>query len=143
MPTKTHGESNPPSAEYRAWRNMWSRCGAPYPNCRPWLHVRVSARWETFEAFLLDVGRRPTPLHSLDRWPDRAGDYEPGNVRWATRSQQNRNQRRARELTFRGRTRHLFEWADLLKLNPSTIKNRLDRGCTVADALRKPWSPRA
>jgi hypothetical protein len=48
----------------------------------------MCARWrDSFEAFLSDVGWKPSPEHSLDRI-DVNGNYEPGNVRWATRSEQ-------------------------------------------------------
>jgi hypothetical protein len=45
-----------------------------------------------FAEFYLDVGQRPTPEHSIDRI-NNDGHYEPGNVRWATRSMQNSNKR--------------------------------------------------
>jgi hypothetical protein len=47
--------------------------------------------FDSFEDFLAAVGPRPSPLHSLDRFND--GDYAPGEVVWATRSQQRQNQR--------------------------------------------------
>lgn len=56
--------------------------------------IKVCDRWTaSYEAFLADVGRRPGPEYSLDRYPDRDGNYEPGNVRWATRSEQMLNRR--------------------------------------------------
>lgn len=60
--------------------------------------IRVCARWESsFEAFLTDMGRKPSPKHSIDRInPD--GDYEPGNCRWATPLEQSAN-RRDRRIT--------------------------------------------
>lgn len=55
-------------------------------------NVKVCKRWlHSYENFLADVGRKPTPLHTLDRYPDPAGDYKPSNVRWATRKQQSNN----------------------------------------------------
>jgi hypothetical protein len=53
--------------------------------------IEVCPEWDSFDRFLQDVGARSSPTHSLDRWPDPYGNYEPGNVRWATRSQQSNN----------------------------------------------------
>ena len=56
--------------------------------------VSVCDKWRSdFAAFFVDVGPRPTPKHSIDRWPNRDGNYEPGNVRWATPYQQRINRR--------------------------------------------------
>lgn len=59
--------------------------------------IRVCDEWDDpesgFEAFLGYIGPAPTPTHTLDRYPDNDGDYEPGNVRWATPKEQRANQR--------------------------------------------------
>lgn len=54
--------------------------------------IKVDPRWINFWEFLNDVGERPSPQHSLDRI-DNDGNYEPGNVRWATRQEQTHNSR--------------------------------------------------
>src|SRR3990167_1723862 len=90
-----HGCINWP--EYRTWKAMKERC------CRP-AHVgykyygargiQVCDRWlHSFENFLADIGQKPSPRHTLDRI-NTEGNYEPGNCRWATSSEQRRNQRR-------------------------------------------------
>lgn len=79
---------------YFSWRNMFQRCTNRKNKSWPAYGGRgisVSARWEFYETFLLDMGEKP-PGTSLDRI-DVNGNYEPGNCRWATREQQDANRR--------------------------------------------------
>lgn len=85
--------------EYQAWEDAKKRCYAPRNPRYPWYGARGIAmyrRWRTdFAAFLRHIGHRPTPVHSLDRI-DNDGNYEPGNVRWATRREQALNTSRSK-----------------------------------------------
>ena len=83
--------------EYSSWINMHSRCKYDYPDNKHWKGrgIKVCKRWTTgedgkhpFVCFLEDLGKRPTPKHTLDRYPNENGNYKPGNVRWATRKEQ-------------------------------------------------------
>ena len=139
-----HGESGgdgrKPSPEYIAWVRLIARCTNPASerDRRVYSDVKVHPGWRvSYEAFLAYVGRKPSPLHSLDRWPDGKGNYGPGNVRWATRSQQNRNRRTARLLTLRGETKTLAEWAELLAINEGTIGTRLRNSWPIEKVLSK------
>ena len=82
---------------YRTWRGCIHRCYNK--KCKQYPHyggrgIKVCDRWrESFEAFLDDVGSPPSSKHSLDRI-NVNGDYEPGNVRWATSKQQSLNKRK-------------------------------------------------
>lgn len=90
--------------EYRAWDNMKRRCNNPnapaYPNYGG-RGIRVTPEWlDDFQAFYDHVGPRPAGGYSLDRI-DNDGDYEPGNVRWATAVEQVRNSRASKRNTAR------------------------------------------
>jgi hypothetical protein len=85
--------------EYRVWSGMLARCrnsrNKDFPRYGA-RGIRVWADWAVFETFIYDleqeIGRRPSPQHSLDRI-NNDGHYEPGNIRWATVSEQARNRR--------------------------------------------------
>lgn len=125
---RRHGQLNTP--EYHAWKNAKARCHTPSSQAYADYGargIRMCDRWrDSFETFLRDVGLRPSPLHSLDRI-DNEGHYEPGNVRWATLSQQNTNRRNGRRLTHDGRTMNVLDWARFLGISPQTITRRLKR----------------
>jgi hypothetical protein len=99
---RTHGYSH--LWEYGCWWAMVSRCCNPndssYKNYGG-RGIKVCDRWiDSFEDFFKDMGERPGSEYSIDR-KDNNGNYEPGNCRWATRSQQQRNKRPYSEWNFK------------------------------------------
>src|SRR5690606_10320984 len=92
----THGATpgGKASPEYNTWVHMIQRCHNPknkdYKNYGG-RGIEVCELWrDSFEAFLLMVGKRPTAQHTIERIDTNKG-YEPGNVKWATRFEQNQN----------------------------------------------------
>lgn len=79
---------------YRTWGGMHSRCNNSKSTSYKYYGakgVAVCKRWNDFRNFVEDMGERPEGM-TLDRYPDKNGDYEPSNVRWATYKQQRENQ---------------------------------------------------
>ncbi len=125
---------------YRCWANMIARCCIPSASNYPYYGARgisVCARWRaSFESFLADVGTPPEGT-SLDRI-DNGGDYEPGNVRWASKREQARNTRRNHFIEYNGRRATLAEFAVEFGLCPIVLNKRLRRGWPVDVALTTP-----
>ena len=137
-----HGDSTAP--EYIALNAMKLRCGDPNNQA---FHnygargIKVCARWlgpDGYANFVSDVGRRPSSEHSIDRFPDNGGNYEPGNVRWATREEQQNNTRGNRRLQAFGETMTMTRWSRKTGIGVSTIWRRLRLGWTDERAVSAP-----
>jgi hypothetical protein len=82
--------------EYKAYGNAKDRCQNPDNHAYSDYGGRgIEFRFASFNEFMDEMGPKPESkqLYSLDRWPNNDGHYEFGNVRWATRTQQQRNRR--------------------------------------------------
>jgi len=143
---KTHGDATlgAITPEYKSWSSFRNRCENPrniaYPNYGG-QGIAVCARWASYEAFLTDMGRRPSPEHSLDRI-DNNGPYAPENCRWATRTEQSNNRRPPRAktttrlITLRGETKTVAQWARDLGISSGALHQRLKGGMKIEEALR-------
>lgn len=141
-----HGESSwfGATKEYQLWKAMRQRCENPKHIAYPHYGgrgIRVFSAWrKSFKAFLADVGRAPSPQHSIDRI-NVDGHYEPGNVRWATSSEQARNRTTTRRIEWAGASRTPAEWDAVLGLRRGTTAQRLRIGWTVERTLTTPALP--
>lgn len=139
---RTHGmaASGKEAPEYWVWHGMRQRCANPQ-NANYHLYggqgIQVCERWTRFEGFYEDMGPRPTPKHSLDRI-DRTGNYEPGNVRWATDHEQTRNTRRNIFAEMDGERKVVKDWAIQYGVPYMTLKERIRKGMSLKDALAVP-----
>lgn len=146
-PNTRHGHASRgrKTPTYLAWESMIRRCEMPSQESYPLYGgrgIKVCTRWHDFAAFLADVGEKPAGM-SLDRIDGSRG-YEPGNCRWATMKQQQRNRRGNRFLEHCGERLTVAEWAERVGVPSATIRSRIDRyGWTVERALTEPYRTRA
>ena len=131
---------------YAVWVEMRRRCTAPdHPAFENYGRrgIYVCFRWGSYPTFVADMGPRP-PGATIERI-DNDGPYAPDNVRWATRTEQNRNRRNNRNVTFKGETMTAAEWATRLGISKKRLYWRLARW-SVGRALNAPvdkrFSPR-
>lgn len=144
FPFAKHRLSDTP--EYFVYRGMLARCYSPTMDSWPFYGGRgiaVCERWRaSFVNFLSDVGRRPSPRHSIER-RDVNGDYEPGNVCWATELEQANNRRTSRRVAGLGRMLTLAQWARELGISARAMKHRVDSGWPAERMFAGPERRRA
>lgn len=136
---KTHGMAGTP--EWKAWAHMRERCLNPkaheYRNYGA-RGISICERWESFKNFYEDMGTRPSAGHSIDRFPNNDGDYEPSNCRWATRLQQQRNRRVTVRVEYQGVVRSLADLSDEVGIPYRLAACRVKNGWDVHRALTEP-----
>jgi hypothetical protein len=125
-----HGECRSMSTrspEWMIWNSLRQRINNPrYKKACDYSQrgLKMAKRWDKYENFISDVGRRPNKRMSLGRINNDRG-YFLSNCRWETSKQQMRNQRRTEWITFRGETLSRPDWADRLGISSTTLKKRL------------------
>lgn len=122
-----HGLSKTP--EHKIWFKMRAR--SLNPNSVNYERyggrgITVCERWNSFEAFLADMGPRPSNRHSLERTDNLLG-YFPENCKWATNLDQANNKRNNVMRTFQGRTQSVAAWCRELGLNYALTRQRIYR----------------
>jgi len=111
-----HGYYGSPT--YKSWSEMKYRCNTVGNKYWHDKGIMVCDYWNSFENFLLDMGKRPKGK-TIDRI-DNKGNYCLENCRWATSKQQSRN--RSNNLLLKGKT--LSEWSEILGIKRSTLAQR-------------------
>jgi hypothetical protein len=126
--------------EYVSWSSMMTRCYnqahvayATYGGAE----ILVCDRWHSFDAFLADMGPRPSAKHSLDRIDNGRG-YEPGNCRWATVKEQQNNRRNNVFIEFRGERKTAAQWAEQFGYHRNLILARLKAGLSGEELFKAP-----
>lgn len=133
----THGGTY--TAEFRIFTGIRTRTSNPNsPGYAKYGALGVRLLFEDFESFFACLGPRPSTKHSVDRFPNKEGHYEAGNVRWATQKEQCRNKRNNRLLTDNGETLPIAAWTERRGFKKNTIRNRLVSGWSVAQAIDTP-----
>lgn len=136
---RTHGGKG--TRVYNVWASAKGRCSNPtdpvYKNYGG-RGITMCPAWRaSFAQFLADMGPRPEG-GTLDRI-DNDGPYSPENCRWATRTEQCRNQRKTKRFTYRGESLTLGEWSARTKLAESALYYRIkEAGWTIERALTTP-----
>ena len=130
---------------YNSWSNMIQRCTNPkHPSyriyggqgitvCDDWRDCAKFAEWAKANGY--------HPGLSIDRIDGGLG-YSPGNCRWATRKEQQRNLSFNRNIEYKGRTQCLAAWAEELGMSVKALEHRLDRWGDVDRAFTKPVQTR-
>lgn len=139
--TDINGKRTP---EFVAWCGMRERCG--YIKGRNTYELKGVTVWEGwlgpngYDEFYAHIGPRPNETLSLDRI-DNHGNYVPGNVRWATKSQQNSNKSDTNLITIGDITKSMSHWCQDYGIYPEAVKSRIESGWSVEQAITKPFRP--
>jgi len=136
---RTHGMSL--TREYFVWKDMLTRCY--HENNKHYQNyggrgIVVCELWKnSFLDFLVDMGKRPSNKHSIDRI-NVNGNYCFENCRWATKLEQDRNKRNTIYISYEGIPVSSAELCERFNIDRATLRSRLKLGWSIDDALSKP-----
>jgi len=134
---------------YKIWKGIKDRClnkksdayndygGRGIKICDRWANSFENFKKDLYENYLLHEKENGTKNTMIERI-DNNGNYEPENIKWATRSEQNNNTRQNRRLLFNGSNKTITEWSKIKKIGRLTLSRRLGLGWTTEEALTVP-----
>lgn len=99
--------------------------------------IRLCDRWESFENFLEDMGKRPSGTHSIERVNNASG-YSPSNCIWATMKTQARNRRDNITIEYNGQRKIITDWAKITGISRHVIGNRIRAGWDPVKSITVP-----
>lgn len=126
------------NALYITWGHMLQRClnsASPAYKHYGGRGITVCERWKSSDNFITDMSPKPGPEYTLDRI-DNNGNYEPGNCKWATRTEQNNNRRNNIKLSINGIHHTVLEWSVISGVSEKSIYQRLRRGWTAERVIQ-------
>lgn len=134
-----HGQTN--THLFRVWSHMKERCEREkHPHFKDYggRGISVCAEWKEFLSFKAWAERSGYQSGlTIDRI-DTNGNYEPSNCRWATQKEQQNNKRSNHKVEYNGEIHNLSEWADMLGIGRTTLRERLKCGWPIERALFAP-----
>lgn len=136
MGKTTHGLSN--TRQYKIFFGINKRCNNK--NSKQYNNYGgrgIKLEWKTFEDFWNDMKDTYQDNLTIERI-DNNGNYNKENCKWITDKKQARNRRNNKMLTYKGKTKCLAEWCEMLMLTSATVNRRLRDNWSVKDAFEKP-----
>jgi len=123
---KTHGLTL--TSEYNAWSSMKKRClKTNHKSYKDYggRGIFIEEDWvNSFECFLKDMGKKPNKNYSLDRINNNIG-YSKENCKWSTKKEQSRNVRNNVMVEYKGETKCLSEWSEIIGINRNKLNYRI------------------
>lgn len=132
-----HGESGK-TKEYTAWVQIKGRCfnekNKAYKNYGG-RGIGMYAEWiDSYDSFLAYIGRSPSAEHSIERINNN-GNYEPGNIKWATPTEQANNKRNNRNIEYNGMVKTLSQWCKILNIPYARTSFRIKANWELSEAF--------
>lgn len=126
---------------HNIWLSMRERCNRVK---HPWYQayggrgIKICEEWDDFSKFRKwAMANGYSNELTIDRI-DCNGNYEPNNCGWATMKEQQNNKRNNRIIEYKGERYTLTQLAEKIGINKTTLRERLNAGWSVDDAVERP-----